>query len=271
MSAALGTTASPAAYGTWLSYGGAGRIGLAAVLFAAAAALGVAAARGWPPRRSGPDRPRRRAVTVALIAGWVLAAVAVLAGAAVYVHQARQQYSGGTAASDPITPVTLIGAGVVFLAIFITSRRPFPVTLAGAVIGAMAGPVLFELPFDVIVMARTYPPVDPHPDAYRIVFFAPLFAIELVTLALLARSPMVRPGPAFGGLLAVMLALFAVWALAGFGYPSAPLPIALNVAAKLAALAAALSLFLPPVPATDSGRAVLDPLMDVARPGRGVD
>ncbi len=42
-----------------------------------------------------------------------------------------------------------------------------------------------------------------------------------------------------------MLAVFAVWALAGFGYPSAPLPFALNVVSKILAFVAALGLFLP--------------------------
>jgi len=42
-----------------------------------------------------------------------------------------------------------------------------------------------------------------------------------------------------------MLAVFAVWALAGFEYPSTPLPYALNVVAKLLAFATILTLFLP--------------------------
>ncbi len=45
--------------------------------------------------------------------------------------------------------------------------------------------------------------------------------------------------------LALMLLVFAVWALAGFGYPSALVPIALNVASKLLAFVTALSLFVP--------------------------
>jgi hypothetical protein len=50
--------------------------------------------------------------------------------------------------------------------------------------------------------------------------------VELTTLSLLAVSPMVKLSrPAFF-CLALMLLVFAVWALAGFGYPSAPIPIA---------------------------------------------
>jgi hypothetical protein len=46
--------------------------------------------------------------------------------------------------------------------------------------------------------------------------------------------------------LALMLGVWAVWALTGFGYPSAPAPYALNVVSKLLAFATALTLFLSP-------------------------
>ncbi|MGH3294445.1 MAG: hypothetical protein ACRDP7_21845 [Trebonia sp.] len=88
----------------------------------------------------------------------------------------------------------------------------------------MAAPMIFELPFDLIVIARTYPPVPPDPVLYRTLFFALLFLVELTTLSQLAVSPVVKLSrPAFF-CLALMLLVFAVWALAGFGYPSAPSP-----------------------------------------------
>ena len=40
----------------------------------------------------------------------------------------------------------------------------------------------------------------------------------------------------------------AAWALAGFGYPSAPLPIALNIASKILAFVTAVTLFCPGSP-----------------------
>jgi len=48
---------------------------------------------------------------------------------------------------------------------------------------------------------------------------------------------------------ALMLAVFAVWALSGFGYPSAPLPTALNIVSKILAFVTVLTLFLPQQPA----------------------
>jgi hypothetical protein len=53
-------------------------------------------------------------------------------------------------------------------------------------------PGIFELPFNLIVMTRTYPAVPPDPALYRVPIFAPLFLVEFTTLALLARSPLVR-------------------------------------------------------------------------------
>ncbi len=147
--------------------------------------------------------------------------------------------------SDPITPVTIVAAGVIFVIILITSTgRPWA-RLGSAVVAAIAGPMIFELPFDLIVMTRTYPPVAPDPALYRLVFFAPLFLIEITTLLLLSTSAMVRlTRPAFLSL-ALMLVVFAAWAADGFGYPAAPFPIAMNVLSKLLAFAVVLGLCWP--------------------------
>ena len=117
--------------------------------------------------------------------------------------------------------------------------------MISAALAGMAGPMIFELPFDLIVMARTYPPIPPHPAFYRFAFFAPLFLIEITTLALLMWSPMVRLSRATFVAYALMLAVFAVWALSGFEYPATPVPYALNVVSKLLAFATILTLFLP--------------------------
>ena len=80
---------------------------------------------------------------------------------------------------------------------------------------------------------------------YRALFFAPLLLIEITTLSLLTLSPLARLSRATFFSFALMLAVFAVWALAGFGYPSAPVPFALNVVSKLLAFVTVLTLFLP--------------------------
>jgi hypothetical protein len=76
-------------------------------------------------------------------------------------------------------------------------------------------------------------------------FFAPLVLVELTTLSLLTMTPMVTLSRTVFSCLALMLLVFAVWALAGFGYPSAPVPFAMNVVSKILAFVTALSLFFP--------------------------
>ena len=129
--------------------------------------------------------------------------------------------------------------------------------------------MIFELPFDLIVMTRTYP-IPPDPAWYRALFFLPLFAIELTTLALLTLSPMVRLSRATFLSFAAILVVFAVWALAGFGYPSAPVPITLNVVSKILAFVTVLTLFLPPLDQAATSEPAPVPPAPTARgaPGR---
>jgi hypothetical protein len=227
--------------GTWIGYSGTARIGLAVVLLALAGGLAYAGTR-WP----GPFQARRPRPAAAnlMLAIWFLAIMTFLVCVSVYVHQLRRDFPGRTAPTDPITPVTLLGVGAVFLVILIASRGSPVARFGSAVIGALAAPMIFELPFDLIVMTRTYP-IPPDPAWYRVLFFLPLFAIELTTLALLTLSPMVRLSRATFLSFAAMLTVFAVWALSGFGYPSAPLPITLNVVSKILAFVTVLTLFLP--------------------------
>ena len=154
--------------------------------------------------------------------------------------------------------MTLISVGVIFvIVVVITSSYKWPVRLASAAAGALAAPMIFEFPFDLIIMARTYPPIPPDPALYRILFFAPLFLIEITTVSLLTLSPMVQLSKATFVSFAAMLTIFAVWGLAGFGYPSEPLPYALNVVSKILAFVTVVSLFLAnlsaPARTTDRG------------------
>ena len=248
--------------GTWVSYGGTARMVLAVVLLAAAGGVAYAATR--LPLSVRPPAPGEGARTFMLVI-WGFAIIAFLVCLPVYVKHARQEHLLHAAPPDPITPVTAICVGVIFIIIFIVgSSRGWRTALASAAIGAAAAPMIFEFPFDLIVMARTYPPLPPDPALYRVLFFAPLFLVEFTTLALLTLSPMVRLPRAAFFFFALMLVVFAVWALSGFAYPSMPVPFTLNVVSKILAFAAALSLFLsrralasaPGPPASSSATAV---------------
>jgi hypothetical protein len=228
--------------GTWFSYGGAARMVLTVGLLAAAGGVVYAGIRLPLPLRLA--RPSEGARTFRLVT-WGFAITAFLVCLPIYVKHARREHLLHTVPPDPITPVTVICVGVIFIIIFIVgSSHGWRIALASAAIGAVAAPMIFEFPFDLIVMARTYPPLPPDPALYRVLFFAPLFLVEFTTLALLTLSPIVRLSrPAFY-FFALMLAVFAAWGLFGFAYPSAPVPFALNVLSKILAFAAALSLFL---------------------------
>ena len=240
-------------YGTWVSYGGDARIWLATGLLAVAGGTTLAGIRLPLPVRATRPGPAGQA---AMILAWAASIVAFLVGLTVYVRQYLHAYelsARAAAPKDHIAPVTFTAALVLFFVIVIISRGSlgFGARLLSGAIGAMAAPMIFELPFDLIVMARTYPPIPPDPAVYRAVFFVPLFLIEITTLLLLRLSPMVRLTRATFFSFALMLGVFAVWALAGFGYPSAPLPTALNIASKILAFVTALTLFLPRRPAPE--------------------
>ena len=96
---------------------------------------------------------------------------------------------------------------------------------------------------------RQDPRVPARPAIYRALVYVPLLLTEITTLLLMRLSPMVRLTRATFFSFALMLAVWAAWALAGFGYPSAPLPIALNIASKILAFVTAFTLFLAQQPA----------------------
>jgi hypothetical protein len=81
---------------------------------------------------------------------------------------------------------------------------------------------------------------------HPLLFFLPLFLVEISSFAMLTLSPFVKLSRSTLFLLAGMFLIFTVWALFGFAYPAAPLPVALNTIAKILAFATAVSLFLPP-------------------------
>ncbi len=229
-------------YGTWISYTGTARIVLAVILIAAAGGATLLGSRLPLPVSF---KPRSKRVVIALGATWLLATVAFLAGATGYVVQLQHEHLAQAAPADPITPVTVVGVGVVFMIVAISSARGWRTTLRSAAIIAAAGPVIFELPFDLVIMARTYPAVPPDPALYRALFFAPFLLVQVTVLALLTCSPQVRLSRATCYLVAVMLTIFAIWGLLGFGYPATPAPFALNVLSKIVAFVVALSLYVP--------------------------
>jgi ABC-2 type transport system ATP-binding protein len=229
--------------GGWVSYGGDARIELAAGLLAVAGGAAYAGIRLRRPIRAA--RPPA-SVVVLMFSLWVVSLIAFFAGLSVYVRQYVHDYPGiRSGVHNPITPVTLLAAAAIFAIILTRTGWRFQTRLGSAIAGAMAAPMIFELPFDLIVMARTYPALPPDPALYRAVFFTPLIMIELTTLWLLTLSPMVRVRRSTLVCFALMIGVFGIWALSGFGYPQSALPFAMNVVSKILAFVTALTLFLP--------------------------
>jgi hypothetical protein len=227
--------------GSWSPYAGGSAIVLAIVLFVVTGALLYVAARLSHPvaaRRPGPF------LGVLLIVSWLVSVVTFLVASTTYVWALLRQVGHITAPQNPITPVTLISAFLAFAAIVVLAQRSgFWVAFGSAVVGTIAAPMIFELPFDLIVMGHTYPPAPA--TLFTLLYFLPLFLIEISSFAMLTFSPLLRLSRYTLVLLAGMFFIFAVWAVFGFAYPSAPLPTALNMISKMLAFAAAVSLFLP--------------------------
>src|SRR5207244_13388106 len=108
-----------------------------------------------------------------------------------YVRALYQQVGHFT---GPVNPITLITetSGVVafFVIVYLARRSGFWIAFGSAIVGTIAAPMIFELPFDLIVMWRTYPPAPEIP--FTLLFFLPLFLVEVSSFAMLALSPVMK-------------------------------------------------------------------------------
>ena len=236
---AQGAAPPPYAPASWVSYGGGEAILLAIVLLVAAGGFAYAGKRLRAPLEVA--RPGGTAAGF-MIAIWLLAIYTVVVATFVYGLQVKQAYPGF--AAPRVRVGTFVDAAVTFFVIlYLTRRWGWRVAVASAVIGTAAAPMIFELPFDLIVMARTNPPIPTHPMLYRQLFFLPLFLAELSTLSLLTLLPSMRVTAYASYAVAGMFVVFALWAAFGFAFPSEPLPLALNVISKILCFVAAIMLF----------------------------
>jgi hypothetical protein len=178
---------------------------------------------------------------------WALSLATLIIAIATYVRALFQQYGKMRIPPSPILPITSLSALVTFFSIaYLTRKHGLKTCLGSGLAGAIAAPMIFELPFDLIVMFRTYPPTPA--TLYTLLFFLPLFLVEVSSIALLTLSPALRVSKYSLFSLAAMFAVFAVWALFGFSYPSEPVPFALNAASKILCFVVAITLFLPEAP-----------------------
>jgi hypothetical protein len=236
---AQGAAPRPYAPPNWVSYSGGDAILLAIVLLVVAGGFAYAGRRLRAPIKLA--RPGATAAAL-MIAIWLLAIYSVFVATFVYALQVRAAYPGFVGRHPRVG--TLVNAFVTFFVIlYLTRRWGWKLALVSAFIGTAAAPMIFEFPFDLIVMARTNPPLPAHSTLYRQLFFLPLFLVEFSTVLLLTLLPSMRLTARAAYAVAAMFAVFALWAAFGFAFPDEPLPYALNVVSKILCFVAAIMLF----------------------------
>jgi hypothetical protein len=212
---------------------------------------GVLAYLGTRLRRSvGVQRPGT-AVTIFLVVIWILSFLTLENNIGTYVRALIQQKGPITVPANPISvpanpisPITGLSALATFIIISYLSRHHgWKIALGSAIVGTIAAPMIFELPFDLIVMWRTYPPAPA--TAFTLLYFLPLFLWEISSFALLTWSPLMNLSKYTLFAIAAMFLVFAVWACFGFSYPSNPISFGLNVASKILSFVVAVTLFVP--------------------------
>ena len=236
---AQGAASPPYAPASWASYGGGEAILLGIALLFVASGFAYAGKRLRAPLEV--TRPGGTAAGF-MIAVWLLSLYTVIVATAVYGLQVKQAYP--TFVARRVRVGTFIDAPIAFLAIlYLTRRWGWKLALASAVIGTAAAPMIFEFPFDLIVMTRTNPELPTHPMLYRQSFFLPLFLAEFSTVSLLTLLPSMRLTAHSCYAVAGMFLVFAVWAAFGFAFPAEPLPLTLNIISKILCFVAAIMLF----------------------------
>jgi hypothetical protein len=231
-----------AAYGSWVPYSGVSALVLAVVLLAIVALLAYLGKRLSAPVTV--ERPGK-AVSYFMIVIWILSIWTCLIAFYAYGVQLYEVHLFARPPVNRIAPITVLTAAATFFTILcMTKTFGWKVALGSAFVGAAVGPMVFELPFDLIVIGRTVPSVPPSPTLYRMLFFFPLFITEISTIALLTLLPSMKISKYTLYSLAGMSFVFAVWAVFGFHYPNEPIPYALNAISKVLSFVSVVTLFL---------------------------
>jgi hypothetical protein len=240
---------------TWVPYAGENALLLALVLLFAAVLLAYS---GTKLRRPVVVKRPGRAVRAFMIAIWALSIYTFLVAVSTYAAQWHQvQLPTTDYPRNRIAPVTMLATVATFLIVlYITRKYGWKTSLGSAFVGAATAPMIFELPFDLIVMGRTYPPIPPSPILYRELFFFPLFLVEVSTISLLTLLPSMKISKYTLYSAAGMFFVFAVWALFGFRFPADWTAYSLNASSKILGFVTVITLFVDNI-SPDSIRSVV--------------
>jgi hypothetical protein len=175
-----------------------------------------------------------RWLRVVIVVVWILSILILLR---IFKHIGTVDPSAQV--QGPVLPITLASAACTFVLVaYLLRRDGAAASLGGAFAAAVAGPMVFELPFVLIVAPVSSTPTDPG-AALTIPFFLAMF-LTLALLSFSSRSAITRYSLYFLG---AMFLTFAVWALFGFSYPSSPVPFLLNSVSKVLGFATTAAMF----------------------------
>jgi len=220
----------------WPPYRGWSAIVLSLILFAISGGLFFAARR-----MKGLVRlPKMGKVVGAIvIVVWVFSILLFLK-----INQIAAKSLGGAANLGPIFPITIVSAVVTFCYAAYVTRRGGPLSsLGNGFLAFITGPMVFELPFILIVIPLVKVSLIP-----EIIYLVPLFTIVITTLSMLLLSRRIALTKNSVYLFSAMMFVFALWALDGYHYPSNLLTITLNGISKVLSFVCVAATFLPNSP-----------------------
>lgn len=218
----------------WHAYSGGGAISLGVLLLVlGAASLFLGTRRPSPARLPMP----RRGLKVATVIVWAVSILLVLPLFKEIAVRTGQSALG----TGPVLPITLASAlGTFILVAYATRGGGLIAALGNGFAGAVAGPMVFELPFLLIITPVVTTRV-PHP----LFLFVTFLLVILTTLALPTFSSRFSIGRYSLYSVGAMLVVFALWAFAtGYAPPADPVSLSLNAVSKVLGFAAIVTGFL---------------------------
>lgn len=207
----------------WHAYSGYGQAAVAVILLAIGVAFLVAGRRSQGGFKVPLPGTGLKIVIVLL---WVLSILLVLP----MFKQVARATGQSSLGLGPVFPITLTCAFVTFVAVaYITRGGGALAALGNGFAAAAAGPMVFELPF-VLIIAPVVTTKAPHP----LLLFLTFLVVILTTLALPAFSTRFSVTRSSLYLFAAMLVVFAAWAAStGYAPPADPTSLALNAVSKV--------------------------------------
>lgn len=175
-----------------------------------------------------------KSVRVVILVVWALSLIILLP-----IYIMRAQIFPGAIQTGPVFPITIASAAGTFVYLaYIYRREKIRTIMGNALLGAAAGPMVFEFLFDCIVLPQIKAPISS-----ILIFFVPLFIAVLLTLTLLLLSTRTSITRYSAYSLGAMFIAFAAWAFVGFSYPSSLLPFLFNAISKVLSFVTVAALF----------------------------